>query len=335
MKMVCTSKIAINFLDYYLLKLRLKRSIELRLNTSPDHFTFSLSYGLLMSNKSLFKALFRCIKESRLEYDKASGKFTIYDKQRSGKKEFNADIFTVETIAAAIGISDTIQEYDEDFFMVGIDKARFLIRKRVPSDIHVIQENLLEGQYSFIYPFIDASNVMDIGANVGDTAILFCQKGAKTVYAYEPHPFFFDLASKNVKLNGLDDKVVLKPYGVGAKDLVLTLRDDTAFGPTGIFGSKEIKNGEPVNIKIVPFSRAVEEIGSVGVLKMDCEGAEFEAILSCPVSTIRKIRVMAIEFHKDPGPIMEYLKKSDFDVEIKKDSITRSGRTGLLFAVRR
>lgn len=335
LKMECTPKIAKNFWEYYFLKWGMRNWVRLQLNTTPDNFVFDVTYISLMNNKSLFKALFRFIKDSRLKYDKKSDKFTIYSKNKDNKKEFSPDIFIIETIEKALNICEDIQEYDKDFFLVKAGGRKFFIRKRVPSDIYMVQENFLENQYEFIYPFIKNAKIIDIGANIGDTAILFAEKGASKVYAYEPHPFFYDLAIKNITLNNLSDKIGISPYGVGAKDSVLKIRDDSVFGPTGVFGSGKIEGMKEIEIKIIPLSKIIKDALGSDVLKMDCEGAEFDAILSCPSDMLRKIKVMAIEFHKNPKPIMEHLKQSGFTTEIKKENITKNGHTGLLLAVRK
>lgn len=334
MKIECSYKVAKNFWDYYLLKWGIKKKIKIHLKTLSSDFILDLPYDLLMNSRLLFKVLFRCIKDSRLEYNAKTNKFIIYDKNKINKKEFDADIFYIETIDRSVEISNNIQEYDKDFFLIEVNGVKFLIRKRVFSDVEVIKENFIDEQYSFIYPFIKDAVVIDVGANIGDTAISFCQKGAKIVYAYEPHPFFFGLATKNVQLNGLDKKIIIKPYGIGAEDSVLKIKDDTVFGPTGRVRSEKTNENDGIEIKIVPFSKIIEDVKNVDVLKMDCEGAEFEAILSCPIETIKKIKVMAIEFHRDPSSIIDYLKKNDFSVEVKKENATEYEHTGLLFAMK-
>ncbi|MDD5173436.1 MAG: FkbM family methyltransferase [Candidatus Omnitrophica bacterium] len=333
LKTKCSRGISGNFYDYYLLKWRIKKKIRLRLNTLPDSLVVELDHGFLANNKSLLKILFSIVETSRLEYYRDSNKITIYDRAKGNKKQFEWDVFTLETVEKAVNFCKTIKEYDKDFFLIGIDGADFLIRKRVSSDIHVIQENFLEEQYSFIYPFIKDSIVIDIGANIGDTVVLFCKRGARRVYAYEPHPFFFNLANRNIELNRLGDKIRMVSYGIGAREAMLTLKEDSASGPTGSFGGGRFGENREVKIKIMPFSKVIESVDGPIVVKMDCEGSEFDAILSCPVSALRKIKAMAIEFHKAPDPIIEYLKRAGFDVEIKYDNPTKYGRIGLLSAV--
>ncbi len=59
---------------------------------------------------------------------------------------------------------------------------------------------------------------MDVGASVGDTAILFSLHGAKRVIALEPYPRLYEEALLNIKANGLADRVVLVNAGLGATD---------------------------------------------------------------------------------------------------------------------
>jgi hypothetical protein len=51
---------------------------------------------------------------------------------------------------------------------------------------------------------------------------------------------------------------------------------------------------------------------------MDCEGAEFESVLSCNEKDLRKIKVIAIEYHKKPTVLIEYLKSCGFQVMLKE-----------------
>lgn len=58
--------------------------------------------------------------------------------------------------------------------------------------------------------------VVDIGANIGDTAIYFSVKGAKHVYAYELQPAFYKCALENIKLNNLENNITIINAAIGA-----------------------------------------------------------------------------------------------------------------------
>ena len=53
--------------------------------------------------------------------------------------------------------------------------------------IWLINENFIKEQYKWLD--VEGKNVVDVGANIGDTAIYFALKGAKHVYAFEPYPY--------------------------------------------------------------------------------------------------------------------------------------------------
>jgi len=334
LKVGCSYRISNNFYDYYLLKWKIKKRISLRIKTSPDPFAVELDYGFLKNHKSLFKSIFKLLKNSLLEYHRDSDKLIVYKNDRKNKIEFSRNLSAIETAEMAINLRGHVHDHDKDYFLVDVNNLKFFVRKSVSSDIYVIKENFSLEQYSFIYPLLKDGVVLDIGANIGDTAILFCSKGAKKIFAYEPHPFFFDLARRNIELNRMNDRIEARAYGVGSKDEVVILRDDSELGPTGSFGTKGSEKTRENRLNIVKFSSIIADIGDVDVVKMDCEGAEFGAILSCPPHLLRKIKAMAIEFHDDPAAIMGHLTESGFNVEIIDDAPSKYGRRGLLLARR-
>ena len=86
-----------------------------------------------------------------------------------------------------------------------------------------------------VYTTLDVNNkiVVDIGANIGDSAIYFAVKGAKKVIALEPFPKNFELAKKNIELNNLTDKIELIQAGCSSKSGTMTI-DDKSTGPRSI-----------------------------------------------------------------------------------------------------
>ena len=62
-----------------------------------------------------------------------------------------------------------------------------------------LQKQLLKTNFSGL-------NVLDIGANVGVYTLVFCNQGAKHVFAIEPGPLVGDL-KLNIKSNTLEQKV--------------------------------------------------------------------------------------------------------------------------------
>jgi|GEM_PF-1751789 len=333
--MTCSRNVAKNFWDFYLVKWGCRKKAALVLNTRPDRLSLDMTRSEYVSAKSLFKLLFRLIAARRFQYRSSPAAMTIVSEDRTTARQFTFDLRSLETIEKALRVCRTIEEYDREFFKITLPSdISFFIRKHVSSDIHVIEENFQQQQYSFLYPYLRGAVVMDIGANIGDTAILFCTRQAERVLAYEPHPFFAELFWRNVQLNKLEQKVTLFREGVGDQAASITLKDDASAGPTGTFGFKESHTAAATTIKVVPLSRVLAVVPRVDVLKMDCEGAEFPAILSCPAELLRKVGVMGIEYHKEPVSLIQYLQEAGFRVTIQKQQVYSDRFLGLLCAVK-
>jgi FkbM family methyltransferase len=330
-KSICSRKISGNFYDYYLLKWGIRNQVTISLNTRPDKLKLGLSRSFINDNKSTIKLLFDLIRKSRLSYSASSNEFNIVTADGKRASSFKWDITAIEAIERALSFCESVVDYDADFLKIRVEGTDLFVRKKSFSDVYVVQENYAWGQYSFLYPYLAGSIVIDIGANIGDTAVLFCKKGAKIVHAYEPHPFFCGVAKKNIEINGFGDVITVHQAGVGAKQSVLCMSNDSISGPTGSFGRINKHETQAVEIGIDPFSSVIERSGDDLVVKMDCEGAELLAIPSCPVETLRKIKVMAVEFHGDPDPAIAHLKSAGFYTS----EISRTGRIGLLSAVRK
>jgi len=71
-------------------------------------------------------------------------------------------------------------------------------------DFTQLQEIFLDNAYQYD---VAGKNVVDIGMNIGDSAIYFAKKGAKRVIGLEPDKESFDLAVKNIEDNKVADIV--------------------------------------------------------------------------------------------------------------------------------
>jgi FkbM family methyltransferase len=71
----------------------------------------------------------------------------------------------------------------------------------------------IENEYSFLP--VEEKTVIDIGANIADSTIYFCLKGAARVIALEPFPHNYVIAKKNIESNNLSAKVSLLLAGLG------------------------------------------------------------------------------------------------------------------------
>ena len=147
-----------------------------------------------------------------------------------------------------------------------------------------ILEILDEGVYEAVN--CKDKDVIDIGAFVGDSAIYFIPKGAKIVIAVEPHPKAYKELIENSRLNGLEQRIL--PVNAtlssvsGVIDLSLENVDTASIAknPLKMF-AKRHKDINTYRVKAIALSEIMKLYNvDGGVLKMDCEGCEYDIILN-------------------------------------------------------
>jgi FkbM family methyltransferase len=182
--------------------------------------------------------------------------------------------------------------------------------KQLVNTVSLIKEQFIDEQYSWLN--VKNRVVIDIGANIGDSAIYFALKGAKHVYAFEPYPYSYGLAIRNIRLNGLEDKVTLLNEGCGRKKGKIKI--DTSYKNLGGTDLKNFKNG--TNIIITTLGKLVKRFGITeeAVLKIDCEGCEYGVLLGAQDSDLRRFKQIQIEYHYGYLNIKRKLKDSEFKV---------------------
>jgi len=137
--------------------------------------------------------------------------------------------------------------------------------------------------------------VVDVGANVGDTALYFVLNGARKVIAVEPLPNVAKCAEENVRLSGATDKVKVlnaalsnEPVGVPCDYDVLSSRYFSTLKGSGPCKVPGITLGDLLNMVDDPY-----------LLKMDCEGCEAQVILGSERERLRAFEHIIFEAHPE------------------------------------
>lgn len=165
------------------------------------------------------------------------------------------------------------------------------------------------------YSFLNVENevVLDIGANIGDTSIYFVLNNAKKVIALEPYPNSYNIALQNIRRNNMEDKIILLNAGYGQDGV---LKVDPDFKNTIGSDLKLFNNG--IDIRIVSLKTLVNEYQiDKAVLKMDCEGCEYN-LLNEDNDTLRKFKRIQLEYHYGYEKLKEKLEDCGFTVTYSK-----------------
>lgn len=199
-----------------------------------------------------------------------------------------------------------------------------------------------EGDYRDL-PVKDRT-VIDIGANIADTAIYFITRKAQRVIGFEPFPRNYEFAKKNIETNNLRNKITIELAACSEKsDGCTTI--DPKFESKPNSKLQQFKNG--IKVPLITLEEIVSKynIPRGSVLKVDCEGCENEIFNQTPDSVIQLFDYMMIEYHNGYKLLKKKFEKLGFKVNVSKpratdlfraltDKNTEIGYVGFLFAYR-
>jgi FkbM family methyltransferase len=190
------------------------------------------------------------------------------------------------------------------------------------TDNFIINEIFGKDEYKLKAEFVIKPNdvVVDVGAQIGIFSLYCASKGAN-VYAYEPMKPNYKLLLKN-KGNNKFNNIHAFNLGLSSKKEVLRLFLSTNSGGHSIFNkSSHYQLITCITLKDVIDSNNLE---TIDLLKIDCEGAEYQILFSTSTECFNKIKAMIIEYHEFPSitfkakDIKEFLTKLNFMIQEKK-----------------
>ncbi len=178
------------------------------------------------------------------------------------------------------------------FFVSPIHRSPLTVRLRngdvlsVPGNylFEAIAETLLLNVYDF-ERLPPGAVVVDIGASVGDFALLASRSPDSRVYAFEPSPNTYRYMQSNLASN---DRRGVRLFNAPA-------------------------NGHTLDSVLNTYGES-----KIDFLKIDCEGCEYRVLLECSQASLNKVARVAMEIHPITGTsktkLISALKCAGFSV---------------------
>ena len=189
------------------------------------------------------------------------------------------------------------------------DNLLFIAKNNIKIDVpkrlhHEFKEIFMENAYSIGLKKTIKNNptIIDIGANVGFFSLFALSKYPTcTVYSYEPIYYNFQQLIRNKELNitkkincfnkavcGYNGKIELNFEKTDSFTTSATIIDNTGHD-----------NRNAIEVSCLTLSEIFKEnnLNKCDLLKIDCEGAEYDILFNTPEEILNKIDQMAIEIH--------------------------------------
>ncbi|GAB7140699.1 hypothetical protein RsTz2092_06510 [Deferribacterales bacterium RsTz2092] len=158
--------------------------------------------------------------------------------------------------------------------------------------------------------FKDGDCIIDIGANIGAVSIYLAKKYPNIkIYAYEPVKQNYSNLIKNIRANNIPDGVIsafnLAVTKDGRNVHIYTLPSSGTASMTLSNGAAVIPSNENSgeNVSSVSLDKIFEEnnIQKCALLKIDCEGAEYEILHNTKQEYLRRVACLVGETHSFAG----------------------------------
>lgn len=197
----------------------------------------------------------------------------------------------------------------DEIVSVKINNKEIFLHAFNYDSLKVIEEVFIDHVYSF-----DSTGeyvVCDAGMNIAAASLYFASfDNIEKVYGYEPFPDTFALARKNIALNTeINHKIETFEHGLGASDhfTEVPLPEDGFLGGTttpffidelpGSLKTKRIRVDLKSIAVVIPYIQH-RHPGKKIILKLDCEGAEYEIMEELErKNMLDSIAVYMIEYH--------------------------------------
>ena len=170
-------------------------------------------------------------------------------------------------------------------------------------DARIVREMFFDKPYIRRITLRPQPIVVDIGGYIGDFSIYAVRYlGAARVIVYEPTAENFELLKRNVQINGYADRIVAVNRAVSSSDQVtlnvrLDENDEVHVSAYFYQGAQQRKLPSVTLEKLFETHR----LDSIDLLKIDCEGGEYDIFPAIPDHLFNRIENIVFEYHRIDG----------------------------------
>jgi FkbM family methyltransferase len=199
-------------------------------------------------------------------------------------------------------------------------------------DAAILGEVFLDNCYIRGFQLPDLPIVVDIGGYIGDFAIYAVKRlNASRVVVCEPSPRNWSLLKRNVANNRYEDRITAINKAVTTGEDVFMNVDApdrnqatiSAYGPS-VSGRTRVPG--------ISLASLIESQGlrHVDLLKIDCEGGEYDILLKTPSEVFKSVQKIAFESHEIDGfqakleAVKERLRSEGYIVAVRSSLVYAS-----------
>jgi len=188
-------------------------------------------------------------------------------------------------------------------------------------DVWIIKETCIDNGYLRGIEIESDWSVIDVGAGLGDFTILAAATFTDgSVHAYEPYGQSYQLLEHNLGLNHIVG-VSCFEEAAGRAGTRLSAMESSKEAVSTSFIETDVETSEPSSVPSVDLSQMLARLpgGICDLLKIDCEGCEFELLISAEAESLEKVLRITMETHDgfrghSTSKLIHYLSTRGFTI---------------------
>lgn len=178
--------------------------------------------------------------------------------------------------------------HPESNFRVEATKPIYNRADLLSQDNLTYNEIFVENSYQVLREEVEGKTVVDIGASIGIFSLRSIEMGAARVIAVEPQPNAFQGLLYNTSWNPKIEQL---------NKAVTDIDNQTVLISNAHVGSKVGLEGDPIQTISLLTIYNTFKITGPAVLKLDCEGSEYDIVMTAHPDFLRLFEVIYIEIH--------------------------------------
>lgn len=195
-------------------------------------------------------------------------------------------------------------------------------------DVRIVTETFFDRVYGAGLRNVRAQHrpvVVDIGGYIGDFSLYAAKYLDATVIVYEPVPENYELLAENSRLNPWADLRIWNRAVAATAEVAINLERDG----NDLHASSYLYNRTNEKI-VVPASRlddvfAENDVERIDLLKIDCEGGEYDILATARDETFDRIENIVLEYHgiedwqRKLDTMLDRLRSQAYSVQVDSD----------------
>jgi FkbM family methyltransferase len=145
--------------------------------------------------------------------------------------------------------------------------------------------------------------VLDVGAHVGAFAVTLAARYPEAMFTcFEPAPESYSYLEQNAAANGLAARISCHRAAVGTTaGTARLLRSGAASSEATLVPALAPAGAEAIAVPVVDLATAISIGGPPDLVKLDCEGGEYEIVLKSDPCLWESVHCLLLEYHPVPG----------------------------------